>query len=558
MPEDLMRPKRAASFPEDWKEDHGDRLFQTGDVTEVSRPHLGVVVGLLLLCLIPRFWAGTLHDIICPDAVSYIGWAEAFENGDWPTAFQHAGINIYPPILACLKASSGDWLTAAKWWSVAMATLAVLPIYGWIRRQFNETLALIGSGFYALHPAMVHDSPLIIRDPTFWFLFALGLYFAWRAVSELRYRWFVAFAVVFGLSIHLRTEGWLTAPVFLAWVVFRMRHSKGRRLWLAATALLAVTAGPVCGIWVREIMLAQATEQVAGHLRHLGLAGNLGGANDGVSVGAIIQGTVRILIRCVKAFGYVQLILAAIALTHWKSRIWGASKGPLLLYCFLSLGAIWACFCLTEMDRRYVFPSVIVSLPTIAAGMCLAATRCADTANRSRGLARTGFSAWLLGLMIAGCVLLSTVIIRNPRPLLYDQAEIGRWILANIGPNQEIAVNSARTRLVEYYGQCRVLGRTSLTGPRVSNYAWFVQDERLPVVILIWFDWRNPAGLTPFESGISHAKKLGYREVQARMLPISCRQILVLVLEDRDIATISPILKGQVRSCQGERETAID
>lgn len=45
-----------------------------------------------------------------------------------------------------------------------MTTLAVLSIRGWLCRQFNDPLAVLGGGFCALHPAMVHDSPLIVRD----------------------------------------------------------------------------------------------------------------------------------------------------------------------------------------------------------------------------------------------------------------------------------------------------------------------------------------------------------------------------------------------------------
>ena len=88
-----------------------------------------------------------------------------------------------------------------------MATLAVLPIYGWIRRQFNPVLAILGGALYALHPAMVHDSPLIVRDPTFWLLFALGLYSSWRAVAEMRKRWFLVFALVFTLN-GATASGW--------------------------------------------------------------------------------------------------------------------------------------------------------------------------------------------------------------------------------------------------------------------------------------------------------------------------------------------------------------
>lgn len=529
MPEDVKQSRYRGPFPNDWTEDHGDRLFGEGRVTEVTPPNIGVVLGLLLLCLIPRVWAGTLHDILCPDAVSYLKWADALETGDLGHAFRYTGINIYQPILLGLKVLPGDWLAAAKWWSVAMATLAVLPSYGWLRRQFNETLAIIGCGFYALHPAMIHDSPLIVRDPTFWFLFALGLYVGWRAVSELRYRWFVAFAIVFGLMIHLRTEGWLLAPVLLVWNAFRLRHAPGKRVQIAAAALLALTTGPVTGALTHEAVLAQDKEQISGDARHMDRVGKLVDSDRAASLTAIADGTLKIVVRYAKAFGYLPLVLACAGLAHWRLRLLAPSKGPLLLFCLLSFGAVWASFCLIGMDRRYVFPSIIASLPTIAAGLCLTATWCTDAANRSRRVHRCDFSFWLLCLMTASGVVLSATIVANPRPLLYDQAEIGRWIRANVGSDMEIAVNLKRTRLVEHYGDCRVVSRAPPGGSRSSDCPWYAKREPLPSVILIWLDWRNPAGRAPFESDILLAEDLGYREVPANELPEMCRQILVLV-----------------------------
>ena len=522
---------RGRSFPDDWREDHGDRLFREGRVAEVARPHLGIVLGLLLLCLIPRVWAGSLHDILCPDAVTYLRCADALEDGDLVGAFRYTGLNIYPPLLVALKLLPGDWLVVAKWWSVAMATLAILPIYGWLRRQFNETLAVLGCGFYALHPAIIHDSPLIVRDPTFWFLFALGLYVSWRAVSELRYRWFVALAVVFGLMVHLRTEGWLLVPVLLVWGVSRLRHTRGKRVEVAVVALLALVAGPVTGMLVQEVVFVQDEEQIGGDARHMDRVAEFVGSARTVSITAIADGTLKIVVRYAKAFGYLSLILAIAGIAHWRVRLLGPSKGPLLLFSLLSIGAVWATFCLIEMDRRYAFPSVIVSLPTIAVGLCLTATWCAETVNRSRRVHRRDFSFWLLCLMIMSSVFLSVTIIAKPRPFLYDQAEIGRWIRANVGSGEQIAANLEWTRLVEYYGDCRVVSRTRPTGPRDPHHAWFAESETLPSVILIWLDWRNSAGREPFEHGIVAAKELGYREIPPDELPEACRKILVLVRE---------------------------
>ncbi len=522
---------------------------------KVAAPKAGVVVGLLLLCLIPRIWAGTLHDVLCPDAVSYIRWTEALESGNARVAFQYTGVCLYQPLLLGLKSLPGDWLTLAKWWSVAMATLAILPIYGWIRRQFNETLAIIGGGFYALHPAVIHDSPLIVRDPTFWLLFALGLYTAWRSVSELRYRWFAAFAVVFGLAIHLRTEGWLLAPVLVVWITFRPQQTWGNRFVTALAASLAVAVGPVGGWVVHEMMFAPVEKRVqtsmhketakeeaektvksgiVGDKRHLARIEALG--EDAVSTAMIMDGTVKSVVRYGKGFGILQLVLAMAGMAHWRLRSFGPSKGALLLLVILSAGAIWACFCLIGLDRRYVVPSVIVSLPAIAAGLCLTASL---VARRSTGTHRQEYPFWLYRLLAASGIFLAAVVLASPRPLLRDQAEIGRWIRANLGPGVRIAMNLKWPSLVEYYSEGTILFLVPPSGPRNPEKDWLALCKSKPSVLLIWLEWPNLEGREPFELGISMVKGAGYREVPADELPEECRRILVLVREDRESARLS-------------------
>ena len=525
---------RRSMFPNDWTEDHGDRLFREGRASKTSPASGWVVLGLLALCLIPRLWAGMLHDVLCPDAVLYIKWTEALEKGDVARAFHYTGLNIYQPLLLALKSLPGDWLALAKWWSVTMAALAVLPIYGWLRRQFNESLALLGCGFYALHPAMIHDSPLIIRDPTFWFLFSLALYVTWRAVSELRYRWFVSLAIVFGLMIHLRTEGWLLVPILLVWVTFRLRHAKGKRIRIASATSLALAAGPIIGFLIQQYVFTQPGDQIVGDSRHLDRVGELTGGTGVTPISAVLDGTIRIVVRSVKAFGYLPLSFALAGLMHWRSRLLGPSKAALLLFCVLSFGAIWASFCLTEMDRRYTYPTVIASLPTIAAGLCLVATWCSQVANRSRRLHRRDFSFWLLNLAAASCLILSITILVSPRPLLRDQADIGQWLRARFGARQSIAANLTHTRLLAFYSGSYPLFRAPPSGPCETHPLWFTDQETLPVAILIWLDWPNPAGVEPFEPGILAAKELGYKEISADELPETCRKILVLVREELD------------------------
>lgn len=516
-------------FPRGWEEDQGDRLFSAGEAPRAAPVRLPVIVGLLALALIPRAWAATLHDILCPDAVTYLSLTEKLAAGDAPTTFHREGINIYPLILLALKHAPLDWLAAAKWWSVAMATLAVLPIYGWLRRQFNPPLAILGSALYALHPAMVHDSPLIVRDPTFWLLFAFGLYSSWRAVAEIRRRWFLAFALVFTLAIHLRSEGWFLLPVFVPWAVARLRRAGGQRRILLAGTLFAVALGPTLGWLANEAVFADPQELPDGDKRHVERLQQLLDGPEASSAGSLLAGTRRLVVRYVKAVGYLHGLLAVAGLLYWKSRALGASKGPLILFCLLSAGAIWGLCCLIEMDRRYVYPTVIAGLPVMGAGLCLAASRCSTAANRRRGVDRRDFAFWLLCLLACSGLFLSAQIVISPRPLLYDQAAIGRWICQRLGPGCSIAASIPETRLVGYYSGGQML---FFTGPKLLLGAEGESNRSArpaPDVVLLWIDWRNPEGRKRFERAIQVAADSGYHEVAAESLPEECREMIVLI-----------------------------
>ena len=83
-----------------------------------------------------------------------------------------------------------DWELAAAVWGVTISSLVVLPLWGWARRQFDDRVALVACLLYAVHPKMIEWSPEAMRDPTFWFLFMLAIYWLWRAITEVRYRLF--------------------------------------------------------------------------------------------------------------------------------------------------------------------------------------------------------------------------------------------------------------------------------------------------------------------------------------------------------------------------------
>jgi hypothetical protein len=196
--------------------DHGDAAgrLKTGTA-------LWLLLILVLLCLIPRALMAVRLPGVCPDGVLYIHLAQAIEAGDWRAGLRDMNLNIYPLILVGLHRAGLGWELAAGLWGVTVSSLVVLPLWGWIRRQFDERVALVACLLYAVHPKFIEWSPEVMRDPTFWLLFTLAIYWLWRAVTEIRYRWFIAAGAAMMLASLTRIEGlFLLIPLTL-WTFWR-------------------------------------------------------------------------------------------------------------------------------------------------------------------------------------------------------------------------------------------------------------------------------------------------------------------------------------------------
>ncbi len=184
---------------------------------------------LVLLCLVPRAMMAMRIPSVCPDGVLYIHVAQAIEAGDWSSASRDMGLNIYPLILTALHRMGLDWELAAGLWGVTVSSLVVLPLWGWVRRQFDDRVALIACLLYAVNPKFIEWSPEVMRDPTFWLLFMLAIYWLWRAVTEVHYGYFVAAGMAIILASLTRFEGlFLLIPLTL-WAFWRFTALSGRQ-----------------------------------------------------------------------------------------------------------------------------------------------------------------------------------------------------------------------------------------------------------------------------------------------------------------------------------------
>lgn len=233
---ELFRPP-SADFP--------DGLASPGPRRDQTPHSWALLMGLVAICLIPRVLMAWRIPTVVADGALYIHAARALAAGTPPEALGHLSLNTYPAILWGLHRLGLDWEAAGKWWGVWIASLVVLPMYGWARRQFDPQVAIIACLLYAFHPKMIEWSPEVIRDSTFWFLFMLAIYLLWRAATEVRIAWYFAAGVAVCLAALTRFEGVFLAIPLVLWSFWRFRSLRTARARLVVGVLLCLASGPL-------------------------------------------------------------------------------------------------------------------------------------------------------------------------------------------------------------------------------------------------------------------------------------------------------------------------
>jgi 4-amino-4-deoxy-L-arabinose transferase-like glycosyltransferase len=213
---------------------------------------------IVVLTLLPRMLMAFRLAVICSDGTYYVALAEALERGDISQAL-NMQFNIFPVVLAALHKLGLTHEVAAKVWGVTMSTLVVLPLFGWIRRQFDERIATIACLLYAVHPEMIEWSPEVVREPTFWFTFTLSIYLLWRAVAEVRVGWFLLAGLSITASALTRFEGLFLLVPLVMWTGMRLLALHEQRLKLVFGAIACPLALPLLLLIVNACWLHHAS-----------------------------------------------------------------------------------------------------------------------------------------------------------------------------------------------------------------------------------------------------------------------------------------------------------
>jgi len=503
-------------------------------------PRYALLLALMLAALAPRLIMAVLIPTVCSDGTTYIAAAESIErDGLRCRAGYH--LNLYPLILTGLHQVGLSWEIAGKTWGVLCSVLVVAPLFGWVRRQFDDRVGAFACLLYAAHPKLIEWAPELIREQTFWLLFVSGLYFSWRAAAEVRFTFYFAAALALAAATFTRFEGLFLFIPLVYWTTARFFSLRSQRGRLAAIFALTFLAAPsvlllVQILWLQKTPLAQFLNSGPAE-RVVGLARSFVGG-DGANVAAyefvgrgtrpgpltltVIGKTCQVVIRGLTAPFAVLLLLGLISQGRRSLK---SDRMPAVLLALTTIGAIWVHTWYAGLaSSRYILVVALFSTGTAAVGLLESCRSLAAIAGKIRLPSRPRLAAAALaaGMFIFGCC----DAFKTNYSGRVDKAALGLWLRDRCGEERVIYGSEEQLDLIAYYAHARCVRLP--TNRDAAHIEHEVNDLRPDIVVLS----NPPLSAAACQALTDSATHLGMSELD---LPksIARRPIVFTALEGR-------------------------
>jgi hypothetical protein len=440
------------------------------------------------------------------------------EAGNFRGAMMEGAINVYPVILMLLHQLGLGWEAAGALWGVTISCLVVLPLWGWARRQFDDRVALVACLLYIVHPKFIQESPEVMRDATFWFLFMLSIYCLWRAVTEVRYGYFIATGTAITLAALTRVEGLFLLIPLVLWTFWRYLALRTDRKKLLVGAVLCVMAFPLLLAAVNAAILYEHLGWTTIRVSPLArvqpwlesIVGLESTAGDDMLANHTPIGRMLWVFFPTMTRGLAPLfaLLMFGGIWGWR-RVWTRRDHQALFYTALVIMCgIWVQLWYDGIiSRRYPLPIVLMASPLAALGLLA-------LMNRLRQ-----FGQWLgwpaqrqqtVAVVVMAGVLISGVghSMTSKDAERGMAANVGQWVHARFDSPPKLLGPSFMERIVRYYAEESAY--TSLR-PNIDDTSILdLVAQQKPDIVILWPTKRlssercmvlaermKPAGLTP-------------------------------------------------------------
>jgi 4-amino-4-deoxy-L-arabinose transferase-like glycosyltransferase len=532
-----------------------------------DRPPLraGLLVLLVAACFVPRALMAWRIQTSCVDGVVYFRLAGELEQQRLDkNDGGHLQIGTYPLALATLHRLGLDWEQAAEGYGVFLSTLAVLPLFGWARRQFDDRIAIVSCLFYAAHPKLIEWSPEAVREPSFWFFFLLGLYLLWRATAEVDWRFFVAGGVATAVAGLTRFEGWFLLFPFVGWSTLRFFRLRTDRALLSRGFMAGVAAVPVV-LWTFGLMMpgdgwrqlrvepieragtwlsswaddepSPVDSPAVTEMRRAAVAAQAAAAAPANEQGTradvprpadlestehwTIWATLTTFVRTCER-GLTPLF-AIFMFGGYFSRLRlfnRADSLPILLVVLAVAAGIWVHVWYAHLaSSRYVLTIVLVSTRSAAFGLLDFARFAAGGLARRWSQARVAIPAGLAALVVLAGSFDALSSDFHSRETL---ADLGKWIRASYGESCTVVGSESQLLLVGFYAHATAHQFPSELA-RDQLPIWIAQVK--PDVVVIS---KRKQAAAEYQPILDRSTQLGLELVPTEQLPGDTRNIVVL------------------------------
>jgi 4-amino-4-deoxy-L-arabinose transferase-like glycosyltransferase len=493
---------------------------------------------VLVLAFVPRAIAAWRLTAVSDDAYYYLHVADSLQRGNIARGLEYLNINVYPVVLIVLHRLGLDWIVAGKLWGILMGSALVLPLFDWLRRMFNERIAMLAVLLYAVHPKIIEMTVEPLREATFWFFFVLCLDLFWRAAQERRWWQFVAAGTSLALALHTRIEAWFLLAPFGVWFAVSWWRAPEARKRLLGGSLLCLAITPLFVFLVNVTLLANHSQWELGRLSPFLLLGKFvqAPAHDAaepattvpvpaassvahvegsatVSEGGPSPAVQQYFRELTRTLGPVFLVLTLIGFVRDRREFLDPNKAVLGLLTLAVLLAIWIRVSeLGNMNGRYFLILVFIDAPFTALGTLVLIRRIEQFRfdRRIDWLQPGRVSAVVVSvLLLAGFV----QAVSNHHRNRDNEARLGKWIARQAGAFHSVIADFTSIR------PAYIAARSM---PDVVTFDEFYQKrfDRFPPDLAIF----HPAsfregllphlvrrmarlGLTPLDlDGFSHAK----------------------------------------------------
>ncbi|MGA2501600.1 MAG: glycosyltransferase family 39 protein, partial [Tepidisphaeraceae bacterium] len=428
-------------------------------------PRGWTLAGLVLLCLAVRVPMALRITTVVSDGVVYVEQARSLENGILRAGVSDRNVNPFPVILSLLHRAGLDWQVAGAAWGVAISSLVVLPLYGWVRRQFDDRVARTACFLYAVQPKMITWSPELMRDPTFWFLFTLSIFLLWRAITEVRLRLFFVAGIIVSLTCLTRIEGIYLLILLGLWSFWRWLALEVQRRRLIFGVLLCLGATPALLLAAKLALFRNQANWGFARLDpvlrfytwiHAMLGSGLGSAacpapSVSLSIGRMLWIFLPTVTRGLSPF-FALLMFGG--LWGWR-RMWVRRDHQPLFYASLAvLAGAWVQLWYDHaMCPRYVLPIVLMGAMFAALGLLGLMERVAVWSRQRAQPARIRVLLMVLPLIVVAVHGVGEAMIANRSYFAARQAvaELGTRLGRDAGPIHMVVGPEGVVRIAQHY-----------------------------------------------------------------------------------------------------------